>query len=211
MADLSKIKLNGNTYNFKDAWARTNLQTAAQVQSAITQALGDMSGFEISIVQTLPATGDSGTFYFVTNSQGSGNNIYNEYVYVGNAWEKIGSLDTGNIDLDGYLKTTDIAAWAKAANKPTYTASEVGAVATTAPAAAITNQDITNWNNKSNFSGSYNDLTNKPTIPAAYDDSALAARVTALENTEWYRYYSGTANPDNSMGNNGDLYFQTLE
>lgn len=29
--------------------------------------------------------------------------------------------------------------------------------------------------------GSYNDLSNKPTIPAAYDDSALAARVTALE------------------------------
>ena len=29
----------------------------------------------------------------------------------------------------------------------------------------ITNGDITNWNNKSNFSGSYNDLTDKPTIP----------------------------------------------
>lgn len=29
----------------------------------------------------------------------------------------------------------------------------------------ITSTDITNWNNKSNFSGSYNDLTNKPTIP----------------------------------------------
>lgn len=26
--------------------------------------------------------------------------------------------------------------------------------------------DITNWNNKSNFSGNYNDLTNKPTIPS---------------------------------------------
>ena len=30
---------------------------------------------------------------------------------------------------------------------------------------AITSADITAWNNKSNFSGSYNDLTNKPTIP----------------------------------------------
>lgn len=29
----------------------------------------------------------------------------------------------------------------------------------------ITSTDITNWNNKSNFSGNYNDLTNKPTIP----------------------------------------------
>ena len=34
----------------------------------------------------------------------------------------------------------------------------------------ITNQDITNWNNKSDFSGSYNDLTNKPTIPSDTSD-----------------------------------------
>lgn len=31
--------------------------------------------------------------------------------------------------------------------------------------ASITSNDITNWNNKSTFSGDYNDLTNKPTIP----------------------------------------------
>ena len=31
------------------------------------------------------------------------------------------------------------------------------------------------------FSGDYNDLTNKPTIPPAYDDTALAARVTTNE------------------------------
>jgi len=45
--------------------------------------------------------------------------------------------------------------------------------------------------------------------PAAYDDTALAARVTALEQTAWYRYYTGSSAPSNSMGNNGDLYFQT--
>ena len=177
MADLSKIKLKGTTYNFKDAWARTNLQTAAQVQSAITQALGDISGFEISIVQTLPVTGDPGTFYFVANPQGAGNNIYNEYVYVGNTWEKIGSLDTGNIDLDGYLKTTDIAAWAKAANKPTYTASEVGAVATTAPAAAITNQDITNWNNK---------LSSAPVTSVNSKTGAVVLKTSDLQNDSGY-------------------------
>ena len=31
--------------------------------------------------------------------------------------------------------------------------------------ANITSEDITNWNGKSDFSGSYNDLTDKPTIP----------------------------------------------
>ena len=33
------------------------------------------------------------------------------------------------------------------------------------PAYKITNQDIINWDNKSDFSGNYNDLTNKPLIP----------------------------------------------
>ena len=36
---------------------------------------------------------------------------------------------------------------------------------TASPAHGITSQDITDWNNKSDFSGSYNDLTDKPTIP----------------------------------------------
>ena len=33
-------------------------------------------------------------------------------------------------------------------------------------ASGITSADISAWNGKSNFSGSYNDLTNKPTIPS---------------------------------------------
>ena len=34
----------------------------------------------------------------------------------------------------------------------------------------ITSSDITNWNGKSDFSGSYNDLTNKPSIPSKTSD-----------------------------------------
>ena len=37
---------------------------------------------------------------------------------------------------------------------------------TSSPAHGITSTDITNWDNKSDFSGSYNDLTDKPSIPA---------------------------------------------
>ena len=40
----------------------------------------------------------------------------------------------------------------------------------------VTAAERTAWNNKSDFSGSYNDLTNKPTIPAAVTvDSALSS------------------------------------
>lgn len=37
----------------------------------------------------------------------------------------------------------------------------------------ITQANIENWNNKSNFSGNYNDLTNKPTIPSEVTETTV--------------------------------------
>ena len=47
---------------------------------------------------------------------------------------------------------------------------ETDPVFTASPAHGISAQDITNWDNKSDFSGSYNDLTNKPSIPSKVSD-----------------------------------------
>jgi len=38
----------------------------------------------------------------------------------------------------------------------------------------ISQQDISNWNGKSNFSGSYNDLTDKPTIPSEVTETTVS-------------------------------------
>lgn len=64
--------------------------------------------------------------------------------------------------------------WAKEPEKPTYTAQEVGALPDTTKLADL-EQDANNrlvtdkekelWNGKSDFSGDYNDLQNKPTFP----------------------------------------------
>jgi len=121
--------------------------------------------------------------------------------------------------ITGYTETDPtVPSWAKAASKPSYTASEVGALPDDTPLFSGDYNDLTNkptipaeqiqsdwnqtninskdfiknkptiptalsqlsedsthrvvsdaekttWNNKSNFSGSYNDLTDKPTIP----------------------------------------------
>lgn len=97
------------------------------------QTLPDMAGFSVSVVQTLPVENiDDHTIYFLSNNGDSGN-IYDEYMYVNNTWEMIGSTE---VDLSNYLQKTEIADWAKAATKPTYTASEVGAVP-----ALVTNGD----------------------------------------------------------------------
>lgn len=119
-----------------------------------------------------------------------------------------------------------VPAWAKAEKKPSYTASEIGAVPTTRtvngkalsgnitlsaadvkalPDTAtipttlagltednthrvVTDAEKAAWNAKSNFSGSYNDLTNKPTIPSidglattSYVDNAVANIILTSE------------------------------
>ena len=47
---------------------------------------------------------------------------------------------------------------------------ETDPVFTASAAHGITNSDISGWNNKSDFSGDYDDLTNKPTIPTKVSD-----------------------------------------
>ena len=78
------------------------------------------------------------------------------------------------------IEETDptVPAWAKAEEKPTYTAEEVGALPDTTEIPknlsdlqddsehrTVTDAEKQSWNDKSNFSGNYEDLQGKPTIP----------------------------------------------
>ena len=51
-----------------------------------------------------------------------------------------------------------------------YLTEESDPIFSASPSAEITSQDINNWNNKSDFSGDYDDLTNKPDIPSNTSD-----------------------------------------
>lgn len=83
----------------------TDAYTKSETDQAITDALADITEVDFQVVQTLPATGVKGTFYFVPVTNGAGQSLYDEYVYSNNAWEKIGSTD---VDLSDYLKKTDM-------------------------------------------------------------------------------------------------------
>ena len=65
-------------------------QTASDVTTAINTAIAGITGISFEVVAQLPASGDAGTIYLVSNG-GSGTDIYDEYIYYNNAWEKIGS------------------------------------------------------------------------------------------------------------------------
>lgn len=84
----------------------SDFQTGQDVTDAIDAALADITGVSFEVVQTLPATGEAGVIYLLSNS-GSAGNSYDEYVYVNNGWEKIGATD---VDLSGYWATSDLTA-----------------------------------------------------------------------------------------------------
>jgi hypothetical protein len=88
----------------------SNFQTQSQVQQAINDAIGQITGLSFEIVQTLPATGTAGTIYLVPNSV-SAPNIYDEYVWVtsggSGSFEKIGTTD---VDLTNYVQFSNLVA-----------------------------------------------------------------------------------------------------
>lgn len=87
---------------------------------------------------------------------------------------------------------------------------ETDPVFTQSAAAGITSADIVNWNSKSNFSGNYNDLSNKPTIPTVPTNvSAFTNDANYISENDVISVYSGTSTPSSSLGQNGDIYIQT--
>lgn len=84
----------------------TQIATTEFVTRAVANAIGTVTSIEFSVVSSLPASGRTGTIYLVSNNHGT-NNVYDEYIWVGSKWEKIG--ETG-VDLSGYVKTSDLTA-----------------------------------------------------------------------------------------------------
>ena len=69
-------------------------------QSEVNSLISAISTMNMQVVQTLPTQDISTTtIYLVPRTTSETNNIYDEYIYVSNSWEKIGSTD---VDLSGY-------------------------------------------------------------------------------------------------------------
>ena len=91
---------------------KTKIQewTSAQDQTLKTellQTIGNITSFEIDVVESLPETGTKGHIYFVPKTTTDEKNIYDEYIWVvkesNSAFEKIG--DT-KIDTDALKSET---------------------------------------------------------------------------------------------------------
>ena len=73
------------------------------IREAISEAISGVNSFEYEVVQSLPTTNIKDHTIYLVAKTGITGDIYNEYLYINNSWEHIGSMD---IDLSGYVQTT---------------------------------------------------------------------------------------------------------
>ena len=75
-----------------------------QMNQAIATAISGIQGFDYEIVDVLPDTGSKGIIYLMKNN-GKKPNIYNEYIWINNDFEIIGTTE---VDLSQYAKNEDV-------------------------------------------------------------------------------------------------------
>ena len=152
--------------NLTNYYAKTETYTKTEINNLI----GGLGSLDLEIVQSLPTVGKENTFYLLAQDR-EAPDIYDEYLYI-NGWEKIGNT---KVDLTNYYTKSEVdnlipvvpTKVSELQNDSGYL-TEYTETDPTIPTHVknITQENITNWNNKSEFSGSYNDLTDKPTIPS---------------------------------------------
>ena len=100
---IESVKVNGAALT-PDSSKAVNVDLSAYAKSADVTKVSGVTQIYYSVVESLPSTGKKGIIYLVANSD-SGNNIYDEYIYINSKFEKLGSRE---MDLSSYAKKTDI-------------------------------------------------------------------------------------------------------
>lgn len=103
----SKLGGKSNVGHNHDDRYYTETEIDAKVNN-INSQINSLIGFTATIVNSLPSTGEVGVMYLKLNTSASvEGNIYDEYIWVNNKFEKIGSTET-TVDLSGYVTQTEM-------------------------------------------------------------------------------------------------------
>lgn len=103
----SKLGGKSNVGHNHDDRYYTETEIDAKVNN-INFQINSLIGFTATIVNSLPSTGEVGVMYLKLNTSASvEGNIYDEYIWVNNKFEKIGSTET-TVDLSGYVTQTEM-------------------------------------------------------------------------------------------------------
>lgn len=103
----SKLGGKSNVGHNHDERYYTETEIDAKVNN-INSQINSLIGFTATIVNSLPSTGEVGVMYLTLNTSSSvEGNVYDEYIWVNNKFEKIGSTET-TVDLSGYVTQTEM-------------------------------------------------------------------------------------------------------
>lgn len=116
---ITEIKVNGSKVSPIDKVVDINVPTdnaslengagyttETKVNELLTAKLAGIRSIEYEVVQSLPQSGEIGKFYLIKTSESdAGDDIYDEYIYVNDRFEKIG---TKAMDLSGYLQESEV-------------------------------------------------------------------------------------------------------
>ena len=140
-----------------DYYKKTEVYNKTEVQSLVAA----VNTMKFLIVSALPTENiDEKTIYLTPKADSESGNAYDENMYINGAWEVIG--DT-TVDLSNYYKKAE--SDARYMSSDTDIPSQLSELSGDTTHRTVTDAEKAAWNAKSNFSGNYNDLSNKPTIP----------------------------------------------
>lgn len=154
------------------------LKSETYTKEQVNELVGAISTLDVLVVESLPNTNISTTtIYLVAKTDTDTNDVYDEYIYVASTkkWEMIGNTI---IDLSNYLtKTGD------ASNVTVdFTAASSRALPATGEKLNILVGKVVKYLSDLKtvaFTGSYNDLSNKPTQLVKYTTGTLASGSTS--------------------------------
>lgn len=103
------ISVNANVNNSVGTPSVSVVKTGTDSEPTFAFTFQNLKGepgtttIKTQIVNSLPSTGATDTIYFVPNNSGESENLYNEYLYINNAWERVDS----KIDLSNYIQKSN--------------------------------------------------------------------------------------------------------
>lgn len=158
------------------------LKSETFTQQEVRDLISAITTMDLQVVQTLPTEDISTTtIYLVPKSTAQTNNAYDEYIYVSNTWELIGSTE---VDLTDYVKNTDYAKSNKGGVIKTYLNNNFDVTSAGLPACPPST--YANYLNKDSYcfisKGTLeNVITGKDLTTKAYVDGLVGDIGTALD------------------------------
>lgn len=137
-------------------------KTETYTKAEITNLVSNINRLTTSIVTELPTEDISTTTIYLISA---GESVYNQFMYIEGEWVTLGNT---NMNLSGYVTSSELSPALAEKSDINHTHVTLHSHENKALLDTITSELIQKWNSK--FSGNYNDLTNKPTIPHVTND-----------------------------------------